>query len=167
MATFLEWLGGFIPIGKSPDPFAPFRNPTDTGTPGLHTETGETVVPMFKRPLRFVTPVLPLLPLYDTSSASGIIPNIEEVNGLQIVPQNSKRTGLMISNTGYGTAFISTFTKVSRKDYPIPPLAEIFITPSSALNVAPTNAVYGAGEAGADLRILEIVLAPIGSEFTA
>ena len=167
MATFLDWLGGFIPIGESPDPFAPFRNPADYIAPTIHTDTGESVVPMFKRPQRFVTPVLPTVPLYDTSSASGIVPNIEEVNGLQIVPQNSKRTGLMISNAGYGTAFISTFTKVSRKDYPIPPLVDIFITPSSALNVAPTNAVYAAGETGADLRILEIVLAPVGSEFTA
>src|SRR6267142_3116061 len=70
MATFLDWLGGFIPIGETPDPFAPFRNPTDLPTPGIHADTGEVIVPMFKRPQRFVTPLLPILPLYDSSFPS-------------------------------------------------------------------------------------------------
>lgn len=174
MATFRETienlLGGFIPIGgKDADPFAPFRNPTEVTPPVIHSATGEDVVPMFKRPLRFKTPLLPIVGAYDADglTASQGPGALTPIAGIQVVPQNLKRTGLIIRNTGFGTAYISSFTQVSRADFPIPPLEDITIVPSSALNVSPTNAIYAVGEAGADLRILEIVFAPVGSEFTA
>lgn len=169
MATWRDLLGGFVPIGGKSDPFGPYRNPTDSGAPSIHADTGESVVPMFKRPLRFKTPLLPLVPAYDSDGlTAGQGPGANaKILGIQIVPQNSKRTGLIIRNTGFGTAFISSATQVGREDFPIPPLEDITIVPSSELNVSPTNAVFAVGEAGADLRILEIVLAPVGSEFIA
>lgn len=174
MATFRETisnlLGGYIPIGgNDADPFGPFRNPTEIASPVIRNATGEDIVPMFKRPQRFKTPLLPVVGAYDAdglTAAEG--PGaITQITGIQIVPQNLKRTGLIIRNAGYGTAYISSFTQVGRQDFPLPPLEDITIVPSSALNVSPTNAIYAVGEVGADLRILEIVFAPVGSEFTA
>jgi hypothetical protein len=169
MATLNDWLTkfGLVPVGGE-DPFAAFRLQPDEPYPTPSTSS-EPVVPMFKRPGRFKTPLLPIVGAYDADGiTAGQIPGANApIIGIQIVPQNSKRTGLIIRNAGYGTAFISSFNQVSRLDFPIPPLEDITIVPSSALNIAPTNAIYAIGEVGADLRILEIVFAPVSSEFIA
>lgn len=148
---------------KQKDPYDLFRQPEDYQypTPSHDIHTGEnTSVPMFKKPLRFATPLLPLPPNWDT-----LLPGrYSSVMGIQLVPQNSKRTALFILNIGYGVAYVSTTQLVSRQDYPIIEREQLTVVPSGGLNTSPTNAVYAIGESGADLRVLEVVLAPVGTD---
>jgi hypothetical protein len=167
MATINDFLAklGYIPFGEN-DPFAPYRDPSAPIATSQSAD-GPDSVAMFKRPLRFRTPALPLVNPYDSDGGGNQPAFNVGAKGVQIVPQNIKRTGLILTNAGYATAYFSTAELVSRRDYPIQPLETVFITPSSGVNNAPTNALYAVGEQGADLRVLEIVLAPIGSEFNA
>jgi len=109
--------------------------------------------PLLKRPNRFT--VLPV-------QAAGL-----QTIGLTVLPQNIKRVACVLLNFGTGNVYISSFQSISASDWPITPGTSLSFIGSDS-PTAPMNALYAIGDAGHDLRVLEIVLAPLtGTEFQA
>ncbi len=89
------------------------------------------------------------------------------VIGTNIVPQNVKRLGLIIANVGTGNAYVSTDQRVASADWILQPGTSLS-WPGSDGPTAPLNAMFAISDAGADVRVLETVLAPLlGTEFVA
>jgi hypothetical protein len=173
MATLQDWLNrlGYQPVGAS-DPFAPFRGVSDTTdsrgnniyAPHIPVAYPNipNVVPMFKRPVRFFN-----FPIAAVNAFNLPDPDIR-IPGVQIVNQNANRVGLIITNMDAGRLFYSTSPNVSIGDQPLDGFDSLTIIPSSSLINAPTNPLYAiVQDVPADIRVIEIVLAPIGTEFIA
>jgi hypothetical protein len=77
---------------------------------------------------------------------------VTDAAGTQILAQDRTRTALVIFNVGAGAAYVHNRPNLSQSHFPIPAGAVVSHDP-----FAPTNALWAAGDAGADLRIYQIV----------